>query len=64
MPDFDAIPTWTYTTPHNIQLQTPQNASCAACHDNPDIFLTPDKIAESELEANRSVYVETLPEGP
>lgn len=64
MPNFDAAPTWTYTTPHNIQLQTPQNSSCDACHGNADIFLTSDKIAENELEANRDVYVETLPEGP
>jgi hypothetical protein len=34
LPDFDALPTWKYATPHNIQLETPQNESCAACHGN------------------------------
>ena len=63
MPDFDNAPTWAYTTPHNIQLQTPQTESCAACHDNPDIFLTADKVAPEELDANRGVIIdpENLP---
>ena len=60
--NFNAAPTWAYTTPHNIQLETPQNASCAACHGNNDIFLTADKVAPEELEANVDVIVESAPE--
>jgi hypothetical protein len=60
-PDFDAMPTWVYTTPHNIQKNTPQNESCATCHGNADIFLTADKVKPEELEANRDVIVETVP---
>ena len=59
--NFDAAPTWRYTTPHNIQLETPQNSSCAACHGNADIFLTADKVAPEELEANRDVIVDVVP---
>ncbi len=59
--NFDALPTWTYTTPHNIQLETPQTESCEACHENPDLFLTADKVAENELQANLPVIVERIP---
>jgi thiosulfate/3-mercaptopyruvate sulfurtransferase len=60
LPNFNALPTWVYATPHNIQRETPQNASCLACHDNPDLFLTLDKVAPEEAEANRSVIIETI----
>lgn len=56
--NFNALPTWAMTTPHNIQLQTPQNASCNACHDHAELFLTADKIAPEELEANMGIYFE------
>jgi hypothetical protein len=60
--DFLSRATWTYATPHNIQRETPQNASCASCHGNADIFLTEDKIAEAELGgANLDVIVDTIP---
>lgn len=62
LPEFDAEPTWRYTTPHNIQLETPQTESCNSCHGNPDIFLTADKIAAEELNANLPVVVEKIPE--
>jgi hypothetical protein len=61
LPNFDALPTWAYATPHNIQRQTPQNESCEACHGNNEIFLTEDKIAESELVANQGVIVPGAP---
>lgn len=60
-PNFDAVPTWMYATPHNIQLKTPQNASCNACHGNADIFLTADKVTPEELNANQSVIVPEVP---
>jgi thiosulfate/3-mercaptopyruvate sulfurtransferase len=62
LPNFDALPTWTYATPHNIQLKTPQTETCNACHGNPALFLTADKVAQEELEANRNVIVESIPE--
>lgn len=61
LPNFDARPTWAYTTPHNIQRETPQAASCDSCHGVAGLFLTADKVAESELNANLSVIMETIP---
>jgi len=62
LPNFDALPTWMYATPHNIQRTTPQTESCNACHGNPALFLTPDKVTSGELEANLKVIVEEIPE--
>lgn len=62
LPNYNALPTWVYTTPHNIQRETPQTASCNACHGNADIYLTADKVYPEELEANLSVIVETIPQ--
>ena len=62
LPNFDAAPTWVYSTPHNIQKNTPQNASCESCHaEGVNIFLTADKVRAEELTANASVIVESLP---
>jgi thiosulfate/3-mercaptopyruvate sulfurtransferase len=48
LPNFDDQPTWRYTTPHNIQRETPQTESCSSCHGNEELFLT-------------SVIIETIP---
>lgn len=61
LPNFDSLPTWAYTTPHNIQLKTPQNESCQSCHGNASLFLTADKVAPDKLEANRDVIVDVIP---
>ncbi len=61
LPNFDKLPTWAYTTPHNIQLKTPQTESCNTCHGNPKIFLTADKVAKDELKANQPVIVDKIP---
>ena len=61
LPNFDQLETWTYATPHNIQRNTPQNSSCNACHGNPDVFLTADKVDPDELEANKRVIVDIVP---
>jgi hypothetical protein len=61
LPNFDALPTWKYATPHNIQRNTPQTETCGACHDNPQFFLTADDVLPEELEANKDVIVEELP---
>ncbi len=59
--NFSNLPTWAYTTPHNIQLNTPQTETCDACHGNPDIFLTEDKVYPYELEANLELIVDAIP---
>ena len=61
-PDFDAVPTWKYATPHNIQLNTPQNESCDACHGNSELFLTEEDIRAEESGANKDVIVNEFPE--
>ena len=62
LPEFDSMPTWKYATPHNIQLNTPQNESCNACHGNKDLFLTEEDVNPDEREANRAVIVIQIPE--
>ncbi|NLE52388.1 MAG: hypothetical protein GX613_13385 [Chloroflexi bacterium] len=58
-------PTWTYATPHNIQRNTPQTESCLSCHENDDVFLTPDKVVDFERGgANWDVIVERAPAFP
>jgi hypothetical protein len=57
LPDYNALPTWKYATPHNIQLKTPQNESCDACHGNRDLFLTEEDVSPAEREANKGVIV-------
>jgi thiosulfate/3-mercaptopyruvate sulfurtransferase len=61
LPNFDAVPTWKYATPHTIQRNTPQTETCDACHGNADVFLTADDVLPEELEANKSVIVEEVP---
>ena len=61
LPDFDAVSTWKYATPHNIQLNTPQNESCNSCHGNEDLFLTEEDVSPAEREANRGVIVIQIP---
>jgi hypothetical protein len=61
-PNFDDVSTWKYATPHNIQLDTPQNESCDACHENHDIFLTGEDIRVDEKEANQGVIINEFPE--
>jgi hypothetical protein len=60
--NFDTLPTWAYATPHNIQLKTPQTESCNACHGNPALFLTLEKVKPEELTANQPVIVPAVPE--
>ena len=53
--NFDALPTWVYATPHNIQRITPQAESCVSCHGNDEVFLTQDKVDPEEWAANTGV---------
>lgn len=63
LPNFEALPTWVYATPHNVQKDTPQNETCNACHGNAELFLTLDKVKPEEVNANRSVIIDQVP-GP
>ncbi len=61
LPNFDALPTWKYATPHNIQRNTPQTETCGACHGNAELFLTADDVESEERVANQDVIVEEVP---
>ena len=56
LPNFDALPTWKFSSPHNIQRKTPQNESCNNCHGNSKLFLTQKDVAADELKANKGIY--------
>ena len=53
--NFDALPTWKYTTPHSIQRKTFQNRDCNNCHGKTKLFLTAKDVAFTN--ANRKVLV-------
>lgn len=57
LPNFDAVPTWKYATPHNMQSVTPQNASCNNCHGQSELFLTANDVDPIERVANQPVIV-------
>lgn len=70
LPSYDAGATWRFATPHNIQKNTPQNASCDACHGVRKLFLTPEYadtliqegvMFQEEIQANDGVLVRELP---
>lgn len=61
LPEFNDLPTWKATTPHNMQKNTPQNASCNNCHGQAELFLTEADVDPAELEANRDVIVTRIP---
>jgi hypothetical protein len=62
--NFEALPTWTYATPHNIQLRTPQTESCESCHERTTYFLTADKVLPEELAQNAALIVPGAPPMP
>lgn len=55
--NFDRLPTWKRTSPHNIQRKTWQNATCNNCHGNRDLFLSEKDLLEYEIRANKHVIV-------
>jgi thiosulfate/3-mercaptopyruvate sulfurtransferase len=61
LPEFDNLPTWKYTTPHNMQRITPQNSTCNSCHGQESLFLTESDVSPDELNANRGVIVTEIP---
>jgi hypothetical protein len=61
LPNYDAVPTWKDTVPHNIQRKTPRTASCNNCHGNARIFLKPSDLNPAEAAANSTVAVPNIP---
>ena len=53
--NFDRVPTWKTATPHNIQRTTARSQSCAACHNNPNLFLKLKDLNPSDSQANGQV---------
>jgi len=61
LPNFDAVSTWKYTTPHNIQRITPQNQSCNSCHGHPELFLSTGDLGTTASEADQKLIVPNPP---
>jgi len=61
LPDFDLYPTWKTAAPHNIQLSTPQNKTCEACHENEALFLMEQDLDPDDSKANRAVIIDAMP---
>ena len=55
--NFDKVPNWKRTSPHNIQRKTWQAANCNNCHGNKDIFLNKADLLDYEKKANAPVVV-------
>jgi 3-mercaptopyruvate sulfurtransferase SseA len=55
--NFNRLPTWKRTSPHNIRRQTWQNANCNHCHGNRTLFLDASDLLDYEIEANKRVVV-------
>lgn len=60
-PNFNSLPTWKYTTVHNIVRKAPQAAECNNCHGNEKLFLTAKDVKPEEAAANAGVIVTTIP---
>jgi len=60
--NFDQVPNWKRTSPHNIQRKTWQNANCNNCHGQPELFLSKDDLLDYEKKANEPVVVAKVPE--
>jgi len=59
--NFDKVPNWKRTSPHNIQRKTWQNANCNNCHGKKELFLGNDDLLDYEKKANAPVVVPEIP---
>jgi thiosulfate/3-mercaptopyruvate sulfurtransferase len=55
--NFDALPTWRRTSPHNIRRRTWQTARCDNCHGKRELFLSERDLQPHELAANKDTVV-------
>ena len=61
LPDFDGIPNWKGTSPHNIQRSTYRNQHCNGCHGNSRIFLRKEDLQAGDPQANLEVIAPIVP---
>ena len=61
LPDFDRIPNWKGTSPHNIQRTTYRNQQCNGCHGNSRIFLRKEDLRAGDPQTNLEVIVPGIP---
>lgn len=61
LPDYDLVPNWKGTSPHNIQRVTYRNQTCNGCHGNARIFLRKEDLAPGDPRANEQVIVPRIP---
>lgn len=57
LPRFDDHPNWKTAAPHNIRRVTPQNRSCATCHQDETLFLDHGDLLPDGPAANRDIIV-------
>ena len=55
MENFDAIPNYWQTSPHNIRKRTERTRSCEVCHEEPQNFLAKDTLIQGGSKANESL---------
>ena len=61
LPDYDLVPNWKGTSPHNIQRVTYRSQTCNGCHGNSRIFLRKEDLLSSDPRANELVVVPSIP---
>ena len=61
LPNASTLPTWKYTTVHNVVRKAPQTAECNNCHGQTDLFLTAKHVRPEEAAANAAVIVTSVP---
>ena len=60
--NYDAVPTWKMSTPHNIKKTTRYNRSCDSCHGHPELFLSEQDLGIDPSDADLAVVVSSPPE--
>ncbi len=60
--NFDQVPTWKMSTPHNIRKTTPQNQSCDSCHGHPELFLLEEDLSPEDSKSDLKVVVPFPPQ--
>jgi hypothetical protein len=61
MADYDALPNYWNTVPHNIRKRTERTRSCEVCHDEKKDFLTKESLLKNGSKANESLIYAPKP---